>query len=95
MSWTRRSIRHLSAAATNVDVADEHSRSVPLAGLPTPKGPQSIDGDSMVNVLRGDATGIGKYAYHCFPGGGRLGRAIRTQRYRLVEWKPFGSMPPM
>ena len=31
------------------------------------------------------------YAYHCYPKGNRLGRAIRTQRYRLVEWRAIGE----
>jgi arylsulfatase A-like enzyme len=57
-----------------------------LAGLPAPTGPQPIDGDSFVPVLRGAESDIGKYAYHCYPKGGRLGQAIRTDRYRLVKW---------
>ncbi len=32
------------------------------------------------------------HAYHCFPRQrSLLGRAIRTKRYRLVEWKRFGA----
>ena len=62
-----------------------------LAGLPAPTGPQPIDGDSFVPILRGENSAIGEYAYHCYPKGGRLGRAIRTNRHRLVEWLPIGS----
>jgi arylsulfatase A-like enzyme len=62
-----------------------------LAGLPSPTGPQPIDGDSFVPVLRGQDTDIGEYAYHCYPKGGRLGQAIRTDRYRLVKWQRQGS----
>lgn len=58
-----------------------------LAGLPAPDGPQPIDGVSLVPVLRDPATRVRDYAYHCFPRGRRIGRAIRTERYRLVEWR--------
>ncbi|MGE3309890.1 MAG: sulfatase [Limisphaerales bacterium] len=62
-----------------------------LAGLPAPKGPQPIDGVSLVPVLRDPAASVRDHAYHCFPRGDRMGRAIRTARYRLVEWKKPGA----
>jgi iduronate 2-sulfatase len=65
-----------------------------LAGLPAPAGPQPIDGKSLVPVLTDPAKSIKDHAYHVFPRGVRgkelLGRAIRTERYRLVEWKEAG-----
>ena len=57
-----------------------------LAGLPVPKGPQSIDGVSLVPVLKNPKTRVRDHAYHAYPRR-KLGRAIRTERYRLVEWK--------
>lgn len=62
-----------------------------LAGLPAPTGPQPIDGTSLVPVLKAPATRVRDHAYHCFPRGGKLGRAIRTERYRLVDWRPIGK----
>ncbi|MGJ8696905.1 MAG: sulfatase [Verrucomicrobiaceae bacterium] len=56
-----------------------------LAGLPAPEGPQPIDGLSLVPVLRNPAARVRDHAYHIFPKR-KLGRAIRTERYRLVEW---------
>lgn len=64
-----------------------------LAGLPAPRGPQPIDGLSLVPVLRDPAKTVRDHAYHCFPRGERIGRAIRTERYRLVEWKVPGAAP--
>ncbi len=63
-----------------------------LVGLPAPTGPQPIDGVSQVPVLRDPKTTVKDYVYHAFPrprpGQGEwLGRAIRTERYRFVEWK--------
>ncbi len=62
-----------------------------LAGLPAPAGPQPIDGLSLVPVLRDPSQTIRDHAMHCYPRGERMGRAIRTERYRLVEWKKIGE----
>lgn len=64
-----------------------------LAGLPAPAGPQKIDGLSLVPVLRDPAKQIRDHATHCYPRGERIGRAIRTTRYRIVEWKVPGAAP--
>ncbi|HVJ67829.1 MAG TPA: sulfatase/phosphatase domain-containing protein, partial [Caulifigura sp.] len=61
-----------------------------LAGLPKPSGPQAMDGLSLVPVLRDPAARIRDHAYHMFPRN-ILGRAIRTERYRLVEWNKAGG----
>jgi iduronate 2-sulfatase len=92
----------ITISAPGITTADSQSKALietvdlfptiaALAGLPAPTGPQPIDGDSFVPVLRGEDTNIGQYAYHCYPKGGRLGRAIRTDRYRLVEWSQSGN----
>ncbi len=62
-----------------------------LAGLPAPNGPQPIDGVSLAAVLRDPSLTVRDHAYHCYPRGRRMGRAIRTKRYRLVEWKRPGA----
>jgi iduronate 2-sulfatase len=62
-----------------------------LAALPAPAGPQPIDGLSLVPVLRDPDTRIRDHAFHAYPKGRILGRAIRTARYRMVEWKPIGG----
>jgi arylsulfatase A-like enzyme len=62
-----------------------------IAGLPAPAGPQPIDGISLVPVLRDPAARIRDHAFHAYPKGKNLGRAIRTGRYRMVEWKPIGG----
>ena len=56
-----------------------------LAGLPAPKGPQPIDGKSLVPVLKDPTAHVRDHAYHVYPKR-KIGRAIRTERYRLVEW---------
>ncbi|WP_166831286.1 sulfatase [Thalassoroseus pseudoceratinae] len=60
-----------------------------LAGLPKPKRvPQSIDGVSLVPVLNDPMKRVRTHAYHAYPKQ-KLGRAIRTKRYRLVEWRDW------
>ncbi|MDG2123128.1 MAG: sulfatase [Verrucomicrobiales bacterium] len=61
-----------------------------LANLPAPTGPQPIDGLSLLPVLKDPAARIRDHAYHAYPKG-KLGRALRTERYRLVEWKKPGA----
>ena len=57
-----------------------------LAGLPAPDGPQPIDGVSLVSVLENPRARVRDHAYHVYPRG-KLGRAIRTERHRLVQWR--------
>ena len=64
-----------------------------LAGVPVPAG---LDGHSFVATLRDVAVPTQDHAIHVYPRnppgkGPVLGRAIRTQRYRLVEWKKIGA----
>ncbi|MCB1087980.1 MAG: sulfatase, partial [Verrucomicrobiae bacterium] len=61
-----------------------------LAGLPAPAGPQPIDGLSLVPVLRNPESRVRDHAYHAYPKS-KIGRAIRTERYRLVEWRNPGE----
>ena len=63
-----------------------------LAGLPAPEVPQPLSGKSLVPVLKDPARRIRDHAFHCYPRkGGVIGRAIRTERYRMVEWKKPGA----
>src|SRR5690606_34897945 len=57
-----------------------------LAGLPPPETSQPMDGESLVPVLKNPEARVSDHAYHTYPRGSRIGRAIRTERYRLVEW---------
>ncbi|MCU0781286.1 MAG: DUF4976 domain-containing protein, partial [Akkermansiaceae bacterium] len=64
-----------------------------LAGLPAPAG---IDGRSFAATLRDPGAPHRDHVIHVYPRspagrGPILGRAIRTDRYRLVEWKKPGA----
>lgn len=63
-----------------------------LAQLPAPAGPQPVDGISLVPVLKDPQARVRDHAYHAFPRK-TLGRAIRTEQHRLVEWKKPGAAP--
>lgn len=47
---------------------------------------------SLVPVLKNPAARARDHAYHAYPKA-KMGRAIRTERYRLVEWKKPGTAP--
>ena len=85
---------HTRQLAETVDVFPTLAE---LAGLPRPEVPQPLDGLSLVPVLRDPEKRIRDHAYHAFPRPRRgeqvIGRAIRTERYRLVEWKKPGAAP--
>jgi len=69
-----------------------------LAGLPVPKNPQLLEGTSLVPVLKNPSHRVKEAVFHVYPrnrkpDGPILGRAVRTERYRLVEWKKPGAKP--
>ena len=76
-----------------VESADLYPTLCELAGLPLPAG---LDGRSFAATLRRPDTPTKPAVFHCFPRVGPnraalIGRAVRTSRYRLVEWKPAGA----
>ncbi|MBT5902372.1 MAG: sulfatase [Opitutaceae bacterium] len=62
-----------------------------LAGLSAPDTSQPIDGKDLSPVIKNPDKTIRDYAYHTFNRSKYNGRAIRSARYRLVEWLPFGA----
>ena len=71
-----------------IESVDIYPTLAELAGLPKPLVPQPIDGLSMVPVLRQPELIIRNHAYHAYPKKRNqlIGCAIRTERYRMVEW---------
>ncbi len=59
-----------------------------LAGLPMPAG---LDGSSFVAALKDPSAKTKDAVFHVYPRGALMGRAVRTARYRLVEWKKPGD----
>jgi iduronate 2-sulfatase len=78
-------IKRTKAFAENVDI---YPTLCELAGVPLPIKP---DGKSLTSVLSDPKAKSKDHAIHVYPRGDKLGRAIRTERYRLVEWKVPGA----
>ena len=81
-----------------VETVDIYPTIAELMGRAAPAVPQKLDGISFARLL--DRPGATKDAiFHAYPrtvasrGGLLIGRAVRTERYRLVEWKPPGAAP--
>jgi arylsulfatase A-like enzyme len=70
--------------------ADVYPTLCALAGLPAPSGPQPMDGLSLAGVLKDPSVRVRDHAYHAFPKR-LLGRAIRTERYRMVQWQSWAG----
>lgn len=83
--------------AAMTETVDLYPTLAALAGLPAPQVPQTLDGRSLVPVLRDSSASVKDHIVHVFPrnaparGGELLGRAVRTARYRLVEWRKIGA----
>lgn len=74
-----------------VETVDIYPTLAELASLPAPA---KLDGRSFASVLKNPGTSTRGHAIHVYPRGeGWIGRAIRTQRHRLVEWKKPGEAP--
>jgi len=71
-----------------VESVDLYPTLCALAGLRVPEG---LDGDSFEAALK-DPSGATKEAvFHVYPRRNMIGRAVRTARHRLVEWKRPGA----
>jgi iduronate 2-sulfatase len=80
-----------------VETADLYPTLLELAGLPAPAS-AALDGRSLVRVLKDPNASVKDAIIHVYPRHPRgrgmvLGRAVRTERYRLVEWKQPGASP--
>jgi len=71
-----------------VETVDLYPSLCELAGLPAPKG---LDGASFVAVARTPSAKGKEAVFHLYPRNRIMGRAVRTERYRLVEWKKIGE----
>ncbi len=68
------------------ETVDIYPTLLELAGLVNESIPQPMDGVSLVPVLRNTKATVSDHAYHCYPRGKYMGQAIRTERYRMVQW---------
>jgi iduronate 2-sulfatase len=78
-----------------IETVDLYPTIAELAGLPAPQG---LDGKSFIQALQDGTKPAREYVSHVYPRstkekGNLLGRAIRDERYRFVEWKKPGDAP--
>lgn len=75
-------------SASLVETVDLYPTLCELAGLPVPAG---LDGASFTAALKSPSDATKDAVFHVYPRKNLLGRAVRTERYRLVEWKAIGA----
>ncbi|WP_241527216.1 sulfatase [Sphingomonas turrisvirgatae] len=80
-----------SAPRQLAETVDIYPTLAQLAGVKLAPGTQPIDGADLTPVLRDPGRQIRPYAYHAFNRPGRIGQAIRTDRYRLIRWTQEAS----
>ena len=66
-----------------VEFVDIYPTLVEACGLPMPEG---LEGTSLLPLLEDPDREWKSAAFHLYPRGGRMGRAIRTRTHRLVRW---------
>lgn len=71
-----------------IETVDIYPTLSELAGLPAPEG---LEGKSFATVVKDPSKTTRDSVIHVYPRNNLLGRAIRTDRYRFVEWKKVGS----
>jgi iduronate 2-sulfatase len=71
-----------------VESVDVYPTLCTLAGL---EAPSKLDGKSFAKSLSDPSAPTKDAILHVYPRGNRIGRAVRTERYRLVEWKVPGA----
>jgi iduronate 2-sulfatase len=82
-----------------VESVDLYPTIAELAGWPAPAAPRPLDGISVASLLDRREPSLREAIFHAYPrnvpsrGGAVVGRAVRTARYRLVEWKRPGAAP--
>ena len=71
-----------------VETVDIYPTICKLANIEVPAG---LDGKHFVETLQNPTTPHRDHIIHVYPRAGFIGRAIRTHRYRMVEWKKTRS----
>lgn len=74
-----------------IETVDIFPTLVDLCGLGTVPVQQPMDGKSYKKYLQGLDAMPRQSVYHSFPRAGKLGRAVRNEQYRLIEWRAFNS----
>jgi arylsulfatase A-like enzyme len=69
-----------------VEFVDIYPSLVELCGLPQPKDAAGLEGTSFAPLLSDPNRAWKKAAFSEYPKGGHQGTAMRTDRYRYVEW---------
>lgn len=72
------------------DFVDIYPSLAEICGLPAPVG---TEGHSFARLLREPMAQIKDCAFSAYPMGGYLGIAMRTDRWRFVEWTKAGGPP--
>ncbi|MEY3774917.1 MAG: Choline-sulfatase [Verrucomicrobiota bacterium] len=75
-------------ARSFIEGVDVYPTLCELAGISPPAG---LDGTSQAAVVRDPQMLVRTFATHVYPRGEVIGRAVRTEQYRLVEWRVPGA----